>query len=146
MMISRPRVPSDDYGTRILACFALTMCVFGFFWAYDAIAKRGPAYVPSFTQATGGDAQGHGGFASIELLNPDMNSAAVTTAKSDVPATAQPQPAEAVYVPADGPPKKVARQIVPKKKMVRIAQSKSRARAREAYAQAPNFFAPFGQF
>ena len=144
-MILKPVVPSDNYAARLLACCALAMCVIVFFWAYDAIAHRSTAYVPSLTQTPGGDARSHRSMTGSESLAPDMNSAAVLLAQSDVPVGTQSVPSgpeKSEAIPIARPVKKLVRGS--HKKSIRVAKSKNRAEGRGVYAQAPSFgFAPF---
>src|SRR4051812_18692218 len=46
MLPPLPRVPQNNYGPRLIACFAILIAVPIFFSVYDAIAHRDQPHVP----------------------------------------------------------------------------------------------------
>jgi hypothetical protein len=128
-MRSAHPVPSNDFGTRILCCFAITLAVVAFFWLYDAVVHRETLYVPQIerTASSGPSDRGDG---RLGTLVPDMNSAAVKFASSDVPAPSTiPKPAESKS------PENPKMAAPAKRKQHRVARAPSNPARFNNYAQ-----------
>jgi len=139
-----PRVPSNCYGTRLLACTAIAGAVPLFFYSYDAITHREPPYVPTLGAA----------IRQSDLERPETRPPLVVEMPSREIAVAEAD--GALLTPPDGPAKvtpfrsreskavKVA--IAPKRRYRTVIRI--RPDARNAYAQSPTFgfMVPFGGY
>ena len=142
MLPRPPRVPSDCYGTRSLACLAILGAVPLFFYAYDAIAHREPPFTPVLGANVRHLDQER--FQRGPFLAVDMYSHSIGMAMADVPL------AKLSRVESKQP----ARVRDREKKPIKVAAAPRRHRtvssypdARNAFAQAPGFgWTPFGGF
>jgi hypothetical protein len=130
---------SSTVGTTLLLCSMIVVGTLGFFWAYDAIAHRDSAFVPTIT-AEARPTQRWDVLGAAP--KPDMHSSAVTAAQADVPAAQR--VAQAIIPEAAEAENRV--DAPPKKKRARVVHRLSPVAA-QAYAAEPSFYrppAPFG--
>jgi hypothetical protein len=139
---SAHREDRNEYGSALLACLAITVVIAGFFWIYDAIAHRGPPFVPVLSETV----PAFRSRLANESPVPDMASPAVALANADVPEE-QRAMAQATRPEPDATQSAKTAEPSPKKKpKIRVAKPVPPDAAR-GYASAPDFFrVPYGGF
>ncbi len=137
-----PAVPSNNYGTRLLACCGIAVATVVFFAVYDAVEHRPPPETPIF---------GHGEPSPLERDISQRRVPQLDVAVSSAPAAAV-EPNERTEVPS----RAVEASVAVKAKAHTAARATKNRRphvprlhpdARAAFAQSPDVrYVPFGGF
>jgi hypothetical protein len=134
-----PMVPSNNYGTRLLACCGIVIATGLFFSVYDAMERRPILYTP--TLAMGHSHTPERSMTEVQARQSDMEMSSAT--KTPLVAAGP-----ARLVQASGPAKtKLKIAAPPKHQRPRVAAPRIHPDARAAFARSPAFgYAPFGGF
>jgi hypothetical protein len=137
-------VPESDWGSVAAACVCITAAVVGFFWIYGAMAHPQPLYIPRVAASPQNDASASKVQPVVLAPPPDMSSAAVTLANSDVPPVSRLPAALAQQSEV----RVIAAAIKPKKKIAARHVKPLPPEAAQAYAAATHLdrLSAFGGF